>query len=131
MYRGRALGGLGGGIWRSVLFSGDPAAADTQVRGLNTAGGWAQLKYRATNKVELNGAFGEDASYTADLRAFPTPQAFGDPTLTKNQGSLANVIFRPRSDLLLSAEYRHMKTYTIDNGFYSADHVNLTIGVLF
>jgi len=130
-YRGRALGGLGGGIWRSVLFSGDPNAPDSQVRGLNTAGGWAQMKYRATSRLEFNGGFGEDTSYTADIRAFPLPVAFGDPTLTKNQGSLANVIFRPRSDLLLSAEYRHMKTYTIDNGFYTADHVNLAIGVLF
>src|SRR5262249_32156509 len=31
-YRGRALGGLGGGIGRSVLFSGDPSAPDTLVR---------------------------------------------------------------------------------------------------
>jgi regulator of replication initiation timing len=131
LYRGRALGGVGGGIWRSVLFSGDPGAIDTQVRALNTAGGWAQLEYRATSKLEFHGAFGEDAPYRADLRAFPSPQAYGDPTLTKNQGTLLNVIYRPRSDLLLSAEYRHLKTYTSDNGTYSADHVNLTMGVLF
>jgi len=131
LYRGRALGGIGGGIGRSVLFSGDPGSIDTQVRGLNSAGGWAQLKYRAGSKLEFNGGFGEDSPYVADIRAFQFPQAYGDPTLTKNQGSLVNVIFRPRSDLLFSAEYRHLKTFTIDNGAYSADHVNLTMGVLF
>lgn len=131
MYRGRALGGIGGGIGRSVLFSGDPNASDSQVRALNSAGGWAQLKFRPASRLEFNGAFGEDAPYLADLRAFPFPQAYGDPTLTKNQGSLFNVIYRPRSDLLFSAEYRRLKTYTIDNGTYNADHVNLMMGVLF
>lgn len=131
MYRGRALGGIGGGIGRSVLFSGDPNASNSQVRGLNSAGGWAQLKFRPASKLEFNGAFGEDSPYLADLRAFPFPQAYGDPTLTKNQGSLFNIIYRPRSDLLFSAEYRHLKTYTTDNGTYNADHVNLMMGVLF
>jgi hypothetical protein len=131
LYRGRGLGGLGGGIGRSVLFSGDPGSAYTEVRGLNSAGGWAQLKYRPASKLEFNGAFGQDNPYAVDLRAFPNPQSYGDPTLTKNQGSLLNVIYRPRSDLLFSAEYRHLKTFTTDNGAYNADHVNLMMGVLF
>jgi hypothetical protein len=130
-YRGKGLGGLGGGIGRSVFFSGDPGSLYTQVRGLNSAGGWAQLKYRPASKLEFNGAFGQDAPYTADIRAFPNPQAYGDPTLTKNQGGLVNVIYRPRSDLLFSAEFRHLKTFTTDNGAYNADHVNLMMGVLF
>jgi hypothetical protein len=130
-YRGKGLGGLGGGIGRSVFFSGDPGSLYTQVRGLNSAGGWAQLKYRPATKIEFNGAFGEDAPYSADMRAFANPQAYGDPTLTKNQSGLVNVIYRPRSDLLFSAEFRHLKTFTSDNGTYNADHVNLMMGVLF
>jgi hypothetical protein len=130
-YRGRALGGLGGGIGRSVLFSGDPGSVYSAVRGLNSAGGWAQLKYRPANRLEFNGAIGQDAPYMRDIRFFPNPQAYGDPALTKNQGSLVNVIYRPRSDLLFSAEYRHLKTFTIDNSPYNADHVNLMMGVLF
>jgi hypothetical protein len=130
-YRGRGLGGLGGGIGRSVLFSGDPGSLYTAIRALNSAGGWAQVKYRPANKLEFNGAFGQDSPYLADLRAFPNPQSYGDPTLTKNQGSMLNVIYRPRSDLLFSAEYRHLKTFTTDNGTYNADHVNLMMGVLF
>jgi hypothetical protein len=130
-YRGKGIGGLGGGIGRSVLFSGDPGSLYTAVRGLNSAGGWAQLKFRPANKLEFNGAFGVDAPYLPDLRAFANPQTYGDPTLTKNQGSLVNAIYRPRSDLLFSAEYRHLKTFTIDNGVYNADHINLMMGVLF
>jgi hypothetical protein len=113
------------------LFSGDPTSLYSQVRGLNSAGGWVQLKYRPASKLEFNGAFGEDSPYLADLRYFPNPVSYGDPTLTRNQGTMVNFIYRPRSDLLFSAEYRHLKTFSIDNGAYNADHINLVMGVLF
>jgi regulator of replication initiation timing len=131
LYRGRGIGGLYGGIGRSVIFSGNPGIASSAVRGLNTVGGWAQFKYQATSKVEFNTAFGLDNSYAADLKVFPNAQAYGDPSLARNSGGFANVIFRPRSDLLFSAEYRHLKTYTIEYGPNSAEHVNLMMGVLF
>ena len=131
LYRGRALGGLGGGIGRSVLFSDDPALPTTMVRALNSVGGWAQLKYRATSTLEFNGAFGQDNPYAADVRAFPYSQAYGDPTLVRNRGSFVNVIYRPRSDLVFSAEYHRANTFTINNANYTADHINLSMGVLF
>jgi hypothetical protein len=57
-YRGRGLGGIGGGLGRSVLFSGDPSLSESQIRGLDSIGGWAQLKFKAKPKLEFNGAFG-------------------------------------------------------------------------
>ncbi len=131
LYRGKALGGFYGGIGRSALFSGDPALASTQVQGLNAVGGWAQLKCRPSNKLEFNAAFGMDNPYASDLKYFKYAQAYGDPTLARNQGSFVNVIYRPRSDLLFSAEYRHLTTYTITQGGNSAGHLNLMMGVLF
>jgi len=132
LYRGRALGGLYGGIGRSVLFSGDPTMASTEVQALNDVGGWAQLKYRPANKWEFNAAFGMDNPYASDLKYFyPYSQSYGDPTLARNQGSFVNMIYRPRSDLLFSAEYRHLTTYSITNGGNSAGHLNLMMGVLF
>jgi regulator of replication initiation timing len=131
LYRGKGLGGLGGGVGRSALFSGDPALASTQVQGLNSVGGWAQLKYRPSNKLEFNAAFGMDNPYASDLKYFRYAQAYGDPTLARNQGSFMNMIYRPRSDLLFSAEYRHLTTYTITQGGNSAGHLNLMMGVLF
>ena len=131
LYRGKGLGGLGGGIGRSALFSGDPALASTRVQGLNSVGGWAQLKYRPSNKLEFNAAFGMDNPYASDLKYFKYAQAYGDPTLARNQGSFVNMIYRPRSDLLFSAEYRHLTTYTITEGGNSAGHLNLMMGVLF
>jgi hypothetical protein len=130
-YRGSALGGLYGGLGRSVLFSGDPTLATSEVKALNSVGGWAQLKYRATPKWEFNAAFGMDNPFAFDLEYFGSPQAYGDPRLARNKGSFGNMIYRPRSDLLFSAEYRHLKTYTITNGGSDAGQINLMMGVLF
>lgn len=131
LYRGRALGGLYGGIGRSVLFSGTPTLPGTEVQALDSVGGWTQLKYRPAKKWELNAAFGMDNPYASDLKYFPYPQAYGDAALARNQGSFVNMIYRPRSDLLFSAEYRHLTTYTINYGGNSAGQLNLMMGVLF
>ena len=85
---------------------------NTSVIPLNTVGGWAQLKYRANAKLEFNAAFGQDNPFASDLRAFYEPQSYGDPTLTRNQGVFGNVIYRPRSDVLFSLEYRRLKTFS-------------------
>lgn len=130
-YRGRAVGGLYGAFGQSVLFSGDPTSPYTEVRALDSTGGWAQLKYRPANKWEFNAAFGMDNPFADDLRYFPYAVSYGNPSLAKNQGSLVNFIYRPRSDLLFSAEYRRLKTFSLGDGSDTAGHVNLMMGVLF
>jgi hypothetical protein len=130
-YRGQAIGGIGGGIGRSVLYNGPLSDPNTSVIPLNTVGGWAQLKYRATSKLEFNAAFGQDNPFAADMRVFHEPQSYGDPTLSRNQGVFGNVIYRPRSDVLFSLEYRHIKTFSIYDTNANAGQVNLGMGVLF
>jgi outer membrane murein-binding lipoprotein Lpp len=131
LYRGRAVGGLYGAFGQSVLFSGNPTSPSTEVQALNSIGGWAQLKYRPANKWEFNAAFGMDNPYASDLRYFQYPVSYGDPSLARNLGSFVNMIYRPRSDLLFSAEYRHLTTYSLTDGGNSAGHLNLMMGVLF
>lgn len=130
-YRGVAMGGLGAGFGQSVLLSGNPTDTSKQIRGLDSIGGWAQLKARATSKLEFNGAFGLDNPFAADLRLFPDSQSYVDATLARNQVAMANFIFRPRSNLLFSTEYRHMKTFHISNETFPASQVNLMMGILF
>ena len=133
-YRGQALGGLGGGLYQSAVFSGNPTNPATHVRGLDAVGGWGQLKVRASSRIEFNAAAGQDNPYASQIRAYPY-SAYGlggqGTTIVRNQSELFNVIYRPRSDLLLSAEYRHISTYEVDNSRYTADHVNLVMGILF
>jgi hypothetical protein len=129
-YRGRAVGGIGGGIGQSVLFSGNPFDPTTDFRALNSAGGWSQLKFLANPKLEFNGAIGIDNPFSADIHAFASPVGYYPTVLAANRSAMANFIYRPRSDLLFSGEYRHLKTSEI-LGINNADQVNLMMGVLF
>ena len=130
-YRGQAIGGLGGAEGRSVLYDGPLADPASQVIPLNTVGGWAQLKYKATPKIELNGAFGQDNPFASDLRYFSEPQSYGDPSVSRNQSAFGNIIYRPRSNILFSLEYRRIRTSSIYGTDASAGQVNLGMGVLF
>jgi hypothetical protein len=129
-YRGRAVGGLGGAIGQSILFSGNPADPVSDFRPVNSAGGWSQLKFMATPRLEFNGVFGTDRPFAADLRAFPSPVGYYPSVLTANRSAMMNFIFRPRSDLLFSGEFRHLRTTEI-GPYYSADQLNVVMGVLF
>jgi hypothetical protein len=131
-YRGRAIGGLGGALGRSVVFSGPASFYYTHVKGLNATGGWSQLKFRQTERLEWNAAFGQDSTRAKDLRLYPLfRQTYFDPSIARNRGSLVNFIYRPRSDLLLSLEYHRFKTFTIQGAPATADQMNLSMGVLF
>jgi hypothetical protein len=129
-YRGRAVGGLGGGIGQSILFSGNPLDPASDFRGVNSAGGWSQIKFSATPRLEFNGAFGIDDPFSADVHAFASPVGYYPAVLTANRSAMMNFIYRPRSDLLLSAEYRRLRTSQIST-LNTADQINLIMGVLF
>ena len=128
-YRGRAIGGLGGGVGRSVLFRGSPNPS--QVQPLNSVGGWSQLKVKASNKLEFNGAFGVDNPFAADVRTYPLSPSYFPAVLLQNRSALLNFIYRPRSDLLFSGEFRHLRTFDLDAGTPTAEQVNLMMGFLF
>ena len=130
LYRGQAVGGLGGGIGQSVLFSGPPTDPHTRFLPLNSVGGWSQLKFAVNSRLEFNGAFGMDNPFSGDLHVFVSPVGPYQSVLTANRSGMANFIFRPRSDLLFSGEYRHLHTSEV-GAFYTADQVNVMMGVLF
>jgi hypothetical protein len=131
VYRGRAIGGLGGGIGTSVLFGGDPTDPATPIRGLNAVGGWSQLKFQLTPKVELNGAIATDNAFAGDARGFAIDQNNGGPILGRNEGAFGNVIIRPRSDLILSAELKRLRTFPVYSSASTTNQVNLSVGILF
>jgi hypothetical protein len=131
LYRGNAIGGLGAGIGRSVLYNGVLTNPATSILGLNSAGGWAQLKFRPIERLQFNGAFGEDDSFTSDLRYFPVPESYYNPAIERNQSGLVNVIYYLRSDLLLSLEYRRIWTSELDKAAYQAGQINLGAGLFF
>jgi len=130
-YRGRGIGGLGGAIGTSIVYGGDPSLPYTPIRGLDTAGGWSQLKLQLTPKLELNGVIAEDDAFAGDVRGFATDQNNFGEILGRNRGALGNVVFRPRSDLVLSAEFRRLRTFPVYSSSSVTNQVNLSVGILF
>ncbi len=133
-YRGRAVAGLGGGIGQDVLLNGpfmDPA---TTFRGLDSMGGWAQLKFKVRSNFEINGAFGLDNPFASELRRYSANAIYPYPytgSYTRNLSPLVNFIYQIRSDILFSTEYRYLTTTALDSGSNSANHINLSLGYVF
>jgi peptidoglycan hydrolase CwlO-like protein len=130
-YRGRATGGLSGGIGQSVVWKGNFLDPATDLYGLHSIGGWTQLKYKATTKLQFNGAFGLDNPSAGDLRQFGGSQNYYPLPLSKNQSALVNFLYQPRSDVVLSLEYRRLKTFTLDSNTNSANIINFSMGYIF
>jgi hypothetical protein len=94
-------------------------------------GGWAQLKFKATPKLQFNGAFGQDNPFASDMRQFGGSQPYYTSPLSKNQSAFGNFIYQPRSDIVFSLEYRRLKTFTLDNNANAANLVTLSVGYIF
>jgi hypothetical protein len=131
-YRGRSTGGLGGGIGQTALWNQSFLDPETEVYGLDSVGGWAQLKYKATSKLQFNGAFGQDNPYASELRQLGGNQTYYYAyPLSKNQSAMANFLYQPKSDVVLSLEYRRLRTYALDSNANSANIINLSVGYIF
>lgn len=130
-YRGQAIGGLGAGIATSIVYGGDPRAPFTPIRGLNDVGGWAQLKLQLTPKIEVNGAVADDSAFAGDVRGFATDMNNFGPIQGRNRTAMGNVVFRPKSDLLFSAEMRRLRTFPVYSNSTITNQLNLAVGILF
>jgi len=131
IYRGNAIGGLGGAIGTSILYGGNPRNPFTPIRGLDTAGGWAQLEFQLTPKIEFNGAIAEDDAFANDARGFATDADNFGLIIGKNLGALGNIVFRPRSNLLFSAELRRFHTFPVYSSSRVLNQATISAGILF
>jgi len=130
-YRGRGVGGLGGGIGQSLLLSGPIADPGIAIYGLDSMGGWVQLKFKPKDNFEVNFAYGMDNPFARELRAFPASGIFYGSSLSRNQSPFVNFIYRVRSDVLFSVEYKRLQTYTLDSSANTANQIGVSMGYLF
>ena len=133
-FTGKGLDGFGGLTLPTVqpqdyqhyLYATAPTLA-----GIPVIGGWSQLKFTLNSRSEFNAAGGLGTRDAARLR---TATQF-DPLLravpSSNRIFFFNYIFRPRGDLLFSAEYRHFRTSEVLGGPNVAGQVGLAAGFLF
>ena len=129
-YRGRAVAGIGGGMGQSVTVNGPLYSPSTAFHGLDSMGGWAQLKFKVRSNFEINGAFGSDNPFAAELRSSST-SIYPEGTYTRNLVPLVNFIYQIRSDILFSLEYRYLDSTMLDTGSNRASHLNLSMGYIF
>jgi len=130
-YVGRGIGGLGAGVGRSVVFDGNLNDPATRLQSLRSIGGWAQFKYKPTAKLEFNAAAGQDGAFADDVRGFTLAPGYFPANLTHNRSEFANFIYRPRSNLLFSTEFRTIRTFAVEGTSDRANQLNLAMGVLF
>lgn len=130
-YRGRGIGGLGGGIGTSIVYGGNPTLGSSPIRPVDAAGGWTQLKLQLTPKIELNGAISQDNAFTSNIRGFAFDvNNFGE-IVGRNRGAMGNIVYRPRSDLILSAELRRIRTFPIYSSSSVVNQASASLGILF
>ncbi len=125
------MGGLAGGIGQDVLMSGPITDPTATIRGLDSAGGWIQLKFKPRAKLEFNGAFGDDNPFASEQRRFNPAQSGYSVWLSKNLSPFANVLYQLRSDVVIAVEYRRLQTFALGDGSTAANHVNLSLGYMF
>lgn len=131
-YRGQALGGLGGGAFKdygvheSLL---NPLLY--YVRPLDAVGGWAELKERASERLEFNAAFGTDSGPASEVRRYPGPVPDLYQYLSRTQTWTGNVIYSPSAWLLFSLEYRHLQSTNADGTGAGANIAGVAAGYKF
>jgi uncharacterized coiled-coil protein SlyX len=132
-YRGRSLGGLGGGVYKNVLTgTPDPITGITPIRGLNAVGGWGQMKWKPWTAFEANVAMGQDSGFARDFHILPPPVGASNSQLrARNQMFVGNLIYCPKTYLIFSPEYRRIWTWLITGSGATADIFTFTIGYQF
>jgi len=131
-YRGRAIGGLGGGLYKDVVVVTNPATGLPQIHGVETVGGWSQLKVRFGPTIEANAAFGLDDALSGNFYGLiSTPGANPIEQYARNSSVMGNIIFRPKTYLIFSPEYRHLLTWPYNGSANVANIFTLSAGYQF
>jgi hypothetical protein len=124
-----------GGVPTPVPPAGDfnyYAVAIPYLEGITMAGGWTQLKYKVDARNEFNFGIGTGGRDSGDFREAQQLDPRALSTLSpRNQMLFVNYIFRPRSDLLFSPEFRRLRTYPSSGAAVAADQIGLAAAFLF
>jgi hypothetical protein len=131
-YRGEALGGFGGGAYKDVIYGTSVVTGLTTTRGLNAIGGWSQFKIRPARLFEANLAYGQDTAYAGDFHQVVMPDSYSSYVLAaRNRMIVGNLIFRPKTYLIFSPEYRRIMSWQITGPVNIANLFGISAGYQF
>ena len=131
-FTGKGINGFGGTTFGSIpqdfhyTYVTAPVLAS-----LFSIGGWSQLKLKLNTRNEINAAAGYGGFSSSHLRTASLNDSYLTNVPARNQTMFTNYIFRPRSNLLFSLEYRHLRTFTLSGPPATADQVGAAAGFLF
>lgn len=128
-YRGAGLGGLGAGAYKDFVYTA--YAGGYYFRTLDDVGGWAQLKEKATERLQFNAAVGLDNDFARELHGYYLEGASAIQNLARNRTITGNVIYSPSAYLLFSLEYRHLTSTPIEGSASDANIIGLGAGYKF
>jgi hypothetical protein len=111
VYRGAALGGLGGGAFKDYLY--EQESGHGLFSALDDVGGWTQLKARACERLEFNAAYGLDNAFASELRGYVAAGSSAYQALARNSTAFGNMIYSPTAYTLFSLEYRRIDSAPI------------------
>ena len=132
VYRGQALGGLGGGGYKDVLSGTDAISGLPRSEGVNTAGGWSQLKIHFRPTLEANAAFGLDDTFSSNFENLILPSSANSLSMgARNSSVIGNLIFRPSNSLIFSPEYRRIQSWRYTGPASVANIFTLSAGYQF
>ena len=132
-FTGKGIEGLGGAPLspyppqNAILYRAFTSRVLAQI---GVIGGWSQLKFKVNARNEFNVAAGSGGRNSARLRRV-LAYSPGSLIPARNEMFFVNYIFKPRSDLLFSTEYRRFRTYEVLGGPDVAGQVGLALGFLF
>lgn len=132
-FTGKGIDGFGGAPLspyppQSVIFYN--AITSRFLAETSVMGGWSQLKLKLNARNEFNVAAGTGGRDSTRLRQIITYSP-GALIPARNQMVFVNYIFKPRSDLLFSTEYRRFRTYEVLGAPDIAGQVGVAFGFLF
>ncbi len=131
-YRGLALGGLGGGDYKDFAYRADKDMPGYYYfRALDDIGGWAQLKERASQRLEFNVALGSDQVPAGELRPYADSHSYYYQNLARNRTFTTNVIYSPSAYLLFSLEYRRLESSPVNGPTAASNIIGIAAGYKF
>ena len=132
IYRGVGLGGFGGGAYKDVLTGTDPATDTLRTIGLNAVGGWTQIKAKVLPSLQLNAAYGQDGGFSADFRELELyASTYPLEMAARSSMVFGNLVFRPKTYLILSPEYRRILSWQITGARRVANVFTFSAGYQF
>jgi uncharacterized coiled-coil protein SlyX len=131
-YRGRSIGGLGGGVYKDVIPGTSPTTGVAVLQPLNAIGGWTQFKARFNSSLDTNISIGQDNGFAADFHAVVmAPTTSATQLRARNRMFVSNLIYHPKTYIILSPEYRRIWSWPITGAANTLNVYTLSVGFQF